>query len=139
MSGRAMTNRAILVGGLCASVGVAWASHEVREAVAATQRSPSPSPTPGGSPAPPTYVGSTVCAQCHFNRFESYQNSPHSFKGDPKTPVSRFECEICHGAGSAHVQGGGGRGVGGLRNFGATMPPGARFAGETALHGQAPP
>src|SRR5712692_5527070 len=133
-----MRIRALLVGGLCAAVSATWLWARAPETPAPTPTPPSASPTPGGSPAPPTYVGSAVCAQCHFNRFESYQNSPHSFKADPRTPASRFECETCHGAGSAHVQGGGGRGVGGLRNFGAAMPPQAKNAVCLECHTRGP-
>ena len=36
-----------------------------------------------------------------------------------KTPQGRgkFECENCHGPGSAHVKAGGGRGIGGILSF----------------------
>ena len=35
-----------------------------------------------------------------------------------KTQKGKFECENCHGPGSAHVKAGGGRGVGGIMSFG---------------------
>jgi DmsE family decaheme c-type cytochrome len=74
------------------------------------------------------YVGVEVCAQCHYDKFVSYMNQPHSRKGDPRTPASRFACESCHGPASLHVQGGGGRGVGGLMTFRAEQPAEARNA-----------
>ncbi len=34
----------------------------------------------------------------------------------------KFDCENCHGPGSAHVKAGGGRGVGGILSFGSDDP-----------------
>ena len=34
-----------------------------------------------------------------------------------KTQKGKFDCENCHGPGSAHVKAGGGRGVGGIISF----------------------
>src|SRR6266853_550063 len=73
-------------------------------------------PLPAAS-AGATYVGSEACAQCHYDKFVSYMNQPHSHGGDPRTPGSRFGCESCHGPASNHVAGGGGRNVGGLMTF----------------------
>ena len=69
-----------------------------------------------------TYVGAEVCAQCHYDKFTSYQSSAHAIGGDPRTPAGRFGCESCHGPASKHVAGGGGRGVGGLMTFAASVP-----------------
>ncbi len=80
------------------------------------------SPSPDSSPEPNEYLGSEICRQCHFDRFESYQNSAHSLAGDPRTPAGKQECETCHGPGGNHVAGGGGRGVGGMKNFSDAMP-----------------
>jgi DmsE family decaheme c-type cytochrome len=91
-----------------------------------------------------TYVGAETCAQCHYDKFVSYMNQPHSHGGDPRTPGSRFGCESCHGPASNHVAGGGGRNVGGLMNFSKAVPTSERNAvclqchtrGSTALwHG----
>ena len=38
------------------------------------------------------------------------------------TQKGKFECENCHGPGSAHVKAGGGRGVGGILSFGTDDP-----------------
>ena len=75
-----------------------------------------------GSANGATYVGAEVCAQCHYAKFTSYQNSVHAIGGDPRTPAGRFGCESCHGPASKHVEGGGGRGVGGLMTFAAGVP-----------------
>ena len=68
------------------------------------------------------YLGPKVCQQCHFDRWESFQNSPHAIAPDRRTPAAREWCETCHGPGANHVAGGGGRGVGGMRNFSEEMP-----------------
>lgn len=70
-----------------------------------------------GDGEPSELMGPQVCQQCHWDRFESYENSPHGLILDGRTPGGRDACESCHGAGGNHVRGGGGRGVGGIRNF----------------------
>ncbi len=70
-----------------------------------------------GDGKPAELMGPQICQQCHFDRFESYENSPHGLVRDPRTPGAKLACETCHGAGGNHVAGGGGRGVGGMRTF----------------------
>src|SRR5260370_23204726 len=77
---------------------------------------------PSAQPNSPagTYMGAETCSQCHYGKFVSYQNQPHSMSRDPRTPGAREGCESCDGAASNHVGGGGGRGVGGLLKFAQT-------------------
>ncbi len=95
---------------------------------ATSQDAPLPGAPLPGAPLPNEYLGSEICQQCHFDRFESYQNSAHSLAGDPRTPAARQECETCHGPGGNHVAGGGGRGVGGMKSFSEAMPVAERNA-----------
>lgn len=84
--------------------------------------------TPTAPAEPATFVGAELCSRCHYDKFVSYQNQPHSMSGDPRTPAAHEGCESCHGAASNHVGGGGGRGVGGLMNFSKTLPTAAKNA-----------
>src|SRR5665647_949740 len=63
--------------------------------------------------------GPEVCKNCHTDKFESYQTSKHGTKGDPRSPASNGGCVVCHttnGDATAHVNAGGGKGVGGIVN-----------------------
>ena len=56
------------------------------------------------------FVGSAECATCHSEVMEGFKHATHSgltMEGPKKIDIS---CEACHGAGSKHVQAGGGRG-----------------------------
>jgi DmsE family decaheme c-type cytochrome len=59
---------------------------------------------------------SQVCKGCHEAYFESYAKTTHAKTGHPRTPANAGACEACHGDATAHMQAGGGRGVGNLRN-----------------------
>ena len=89
--------------------------------------------TQPNSPAA-TYVGAEACSQCHYDKFVSYQNQPHSMSSDPRTPGSHEGCESCHGAASNHVGGGGGRGVGGLMSFAKALPTDTKNAACLQCH-----
>jgi predicted CXXCH cytochrome family protein len=57
------------------------------------------------------YVGSAECATCHSEKTEGFRHATHAklaIKSDKGLDIG---CESCHGAGSKHVQAGGGRGV----------------------------
>lgn len=62
-----------------------------------------------------TIVGSQVCMTCHANQAATFAQTLMGKYG--KVKKGTMECENCHGAGSAHVKAGGGRGVGGIISF----------------------
>jgi DmsE family decaheme c-type cytochrome len=54
------------------------------------------------------YVGSETCKGCHEDQFKNIEGSPHYRVNLPKVRGEEAHgCESCHGAGSAHVEGGG--------------------------------
>jgi len=76
-------------------------------------------PVAGGKTSSPaveaTYVGASVCLTCHATQAEAFGKTLMGRIG--KTQKGKFDCENCHGPGSAHVKAGGGRGVGGIISF----------------------
>ena len=81
-------------------------------------------------PAPmPGYVGDETCVGCHGAMHEAllkkYDQTIHARvlnKTNAQTPLAAHGCEACHGPGQAHVDAGGGKGVGGFVPFGETTP-----------------
>ena len=100
-----------------------------------------PAETPKGSKAatpkhqsPPVdahIVGSKTCLTCHASQTAEFEKTLMGRIG--KTQKGKFECENCHGPGSAHVKAGGGRGVGGILSFGTTDPRSAEEKNEVCL------
>lgn len=80
---------------------------------------PGNGPVAGGTrpsaPVEATYVGAKVCLTCHASQAEGFSRTLMGRIG--KTQKGKFDCENCHGPGSAHVKAGGGRGVGGIISF----------------------
>jgi len=88
-----------------------------------------PNTSPGATPKPPktaaprserpvinaTYVGQKVCMTCHASHAAAFEKTLMGKIG--KTQPGKFNCENCHGPGSAHAKAGGGRGVGGIISF----------------------
>jgi len=86
----------------------------------APQSSPPPVAAPAkgkpvGIPVEATFVGEKVCMTCHATHAAEFSKTLMGRIG--KTQPGKFACENCHGAGSAHVKAGGGRGVGGIISF----------------------
>ncbi len=64
------------------------------------------------------FVGSELCEACHEDIFKNFRATPHAkLLGDEQVSPERWGCEACHGPGEAHVNAGGGKGVGGLVTF----------------------
>ena len=72
------------------------------------------------APVDATVVGSKTCLTCHASQTAEFEKTLMGRIG--KTQKGKFECENCHGPGSAHVKAGGGRGVGGIMSFEADDP-----------------
>lgn len=66
-------------------------------------------------PVEASFVGAKVCMTCHASHAESFGKTLMGRIG--KTKPGKFDCENCHGPGSAHAKAGGGRGVGGIISF----------------------
>jgi DmsE family decaheme c-type cytochrome len=56
--------------------------------------------------APGDFVGAEVCATCHEEVAKGFASNPHSKLAEAHGK-SGITCEGCHGAGKAHVEGGG--------------------------------
>ena len=81
----------------------------------APQKGPAAGGTQPSAPVDATYVGAKVCVTCHATQAELFK---HTLMGRiNQTQKGKFDCENCHGPGSAHVKAGGGRGVGGIISF----------------------
>ena len=68
------------------------------------------------------YVGVDMCKGCHEGYYDSYASSIHAKKAIPGSPANKNVCESCHGAGSSHVEKGGGKGTG-IFAFGKKIAP----------------
>jgi predicted CXXCH cytochrome family protein len=65
-----------------------------------------PPEIPGAS-----FVGNKTCAECHTNISRVFPSSAHArIQLEAPQSVGQTGCESCHGPGSLHVAGGGGRG-----------------------------
>jgi DmsE family decaheme c-type cytochrome len=72
------------------------------------------------APVEAHFVGAKACLTCHAKQTAEFERTLMGKIG--KTQKGKFECENCHGPGSAHVKAGGGRGVGGILSFGKDDP-----------------
>ncbi len=76
-----------------------------------------------------TYLGDAVCLACHDALQEGfaadYAQTVHAKVLTPQNALNERMtngCEACHGPGSAHVEAGGGKAVGGMLSFDGTSP-----------------
>jgi DmsE family decaheme c-type cytochrome len=81
----------------------------------ATGNGPVAGGTKSSAPVEATFVGAKVCVTCHASQADAFSHTLMGRIG--KTQKGKFDCENCHGPGSAHVKAGGGRGVGGIISF----------------------
>jgi DmsE family decaheme c-type cytochrome len=74
-------------------------------AVAAPAKNDKPA-VPAAKAAPEDFVGAETCATCHEEVAKGFANNPHT-KLAQMHGGAGVTCESCHGAGKAHVEGGG--------------------------------
>jgi DmsE family decaheme c-type cytochrome len=88
----------------------------------APEKAKGPAATPKTERAPTgaTFVDSKVCSTCHAPLIAEFEKT--LMGRISKTQKGKFDCQNCHGPGSAHVKAGGGRGVGGILSFGKDDP-----------------
>jgi DmsE family decaheme c-type cytochrome len=83
---------------------------------------PPPKPAaaaPAAVALPQGYAGADACKQCHEDQFKLFEQTKMGrlFLKHPRNAEERLACETCHGPGKAHVDAGGGKGVGNMITF----------------------
>src|SRR5262249_25591814 len=68
------------------------------------------------APASDNYVGAETCKGCHDEAWNKFAKTRMGrlFLYQARDANEKNACENCHGPGKAHVEAGGGKGVGGL-------------------------
>ena len=89
---------------LLLSCGVVCSIFFGAPAIKADTAKAAPAQTKDTNPA--DFVGAEVCATCHESESKGFASNPHS-KLALEHGKSGATCESCHGAGKAHVEGGG--------------------------------
>jgi DmsE family decaheme c-type cytochrome len=84
----------------------------------------------------PRFAGEDLCRACHQEQADAYDATVHGrvLAGESRPPDQRG-CEACHGAGAAHAEAGGGKGVGGLESFAPSRSATPRSAPCLRCHG----
>jgi DmsE family decaheme c-type cytochrome len=72
------------------------------------------------APVEAHFIGAQACQTCHAPLIAEFKKTLMGKIGTVQK--GKFDCENCHGPGSAHVKAGGGRGVGGILSFGKDDP-----------------
>ena len=105
------------------AAGIAWTS-----ACHAPPTEP-PDAQPAESSPAAAYVGEATCLTCHEalkpGLTAKYNHTVHSRvlnEANGRGDLAYRGCEACHGPGGAHVEAGGGKGVGGMVPFGEDTP-----------------
>jgi DmsE family decaheme c-type cytochrome len=88
-----------------AAMASALASAPDRNAVPSPAQATAPTSraSQGEASGGQSYVGEAKCLECHDDRRQGYEGSPHHRVSDPRAPAARQGCESCHGPGSLHV------------------------------------
>src|SRR5215204_1150891 len=84
----------------------------------------------------PDHLGSQLCSSCHLDIYKTFEKSAHGVQRDPRTPEAKEGCENCHGNGIEHAKSAGGKGIGGLMTFKATIPAEEKNAVCLSCHNQ---
>jgi DmsE family decaheme c-type cytochrome len=50
------------------------------------------------------FLGPEVCADCHADKIQTMQHSPHGVSADSHSPFGMNGCETCHGPGMMHFE-----------------------------------
>jgi DmsE family decaheme c-type cytochrome len=101
------------VGVLLVAVGLAGVASRAVAAVpagGAARRSPQAAAAGAAPPAAQAgeLVGDETCSTCHEAQTSTIGVTLHGMAQNPRTPAATgYACETCHGAGKAHVEGGG--------------------------------
>jgi predicted CXXCH cytochrome family protein len=76
-------------------------------AASAKEAKPTTTTTQAAKTAPGDFVGSETCATCHDEVSKKFADNPHTKMTMLHGNAAGVTCENCHGAGKAHVDGGG--------------------------------
>jgi DmsE family decaheme c-type cytochrome len=94
--------RTLIRGVALVGLGAAW--------LAFTGTASAQTPKPAAAPAAQAqgdYAGQDTCLGCHEDKSASVKVGAHARAFNPKSPVSTYGCESCHGGGKAHAEAGG--------------------------------